>query len=122
MTRLALLLAVVLPLAACKSTPSWLSLPQPTQQQGVEVTVDGVITAAQTISAVTGEAVNRTGTDLSRCTITFQAYDMHGARLGAARAVIEDWPAGDSWSFRANFGRSLESATTISSPRVMTVR
>jgi hypothetical protein len=120
MQRILLLVAFLA--AACKSTPAWLNLPGPVHQQGVEVVVDGAKTVSMMVSSINGEAINRTGGDLVRCTISFEAYDLHGAHLATARAERDEWLAGESWSFQADFPRYVDDVRTVSAARVLVVR
>jgi hypothetical protein len=113
--------ALLLP--ACRSTPpAWLELPPASTQHGVEVVVDGVLRGTTWLKGVTGKATNLSGADLARCTITFDAYSMHGERLGSARAEREELAAGSTWSFKARFPKDINDAVTISAPRVVAVR
>jgi hypothetical protein len=114
----ALLLAL-----ACQSSeiPSWLSVPPPTTENGVEVVVDGVLRGTTWVEGISGTATNVSGADLSRCKLSFDAYDMNGATLGTARAEREAFKAGDTWRFRAEFARDLYDVSSISAVRVIAV-
>ncbi|MCP3919630.1 MAG: hypothetical protein GY711_29190 [bacterium] len=115
--------ALVLLALGCQSpTPDWLSIPAPTTKSGVEVTVEGVRRGTTWLSAVEGSATNVSGEQLTRCRVSFNAYDMHGELLATARAERSGLEAGETWEFRADFPRRIKRAHTLSSPIVAAER
>ena len=86
-----------------------------------EVNEDGLVLLKNTIStqqsqfggSITGIVENRRAYKVSYAQISFPLYDEYGAKVGTARANINDLEAGGVWKFNATtFGARFSSFGT----------
>lgn len=107
MRPLLLALAAVL-LSACASTP--VTFGGPTEADGVEFGVEGVIRAYGRVVAVEGYAHNASDVDFDRVLVVYELLDAAGIKVGDAAAEALGLAAGRTWRFDAPAAVKLRAA------------
>ncbi len=105
MNKLTFLGALALIAASCTTTrpvASDLEFPDPYQENGVHVQLDGVVKSqSRAILAFSGVAENRSGHDLGMILLRLDLFDATGAKVAEARAFSGGLKKDGVWRFQA---------------------
>ena len=120
MIRLCLLatLSMFIATACISMTPSYIDLPEPTEHDGVIVSVDRAMRAPYGYVGFYGTITNTTERELPECRITIRTYDNEMDADGRASAVIEGLQPGEVRDFTAKLSKSLKIVRTVQEPQI----
>lgn len=112
---IAVLFAAVLTLPSCvlPAPLPQIDLPAPFEDQGVQISVDGLFKLGQTYTGLTGTAHNVSSSDYTTCAISFDVIDTDGSKVADAFASTQGLRSGQTWRFQALFTSPF--GTTFSS-------
>lgn len=109
----------LLSLAACISmTPSYIDLPEPTEHDGVVISVDRAMRAPYGYVGFYCTVTNETSQPLPECRVTIRTFDNEMEQDGRATATLQDLGPGEVREFTAKLSKSLKIVRTVKEPDV----